>query len=78
MSPANNAAGLLITGQPASSWIAEVLLTSTHMAGLACPLCCRITTGGCAVCGAYLCPEHDVARRVAGDPICESCWRNNN
>jgi len=29
-------------------------------------------TEDCAVCGATLCPAHDVACRVAGDAICEN------
>ncbi len=77
MTPAKEATVILGAGQPSSSRIAELLLTSTHMTGLVCLLCCLITIETCAVCGAYLCPEHDVARRVAGDAICEPCWRNN-
>ena len=64
-------------GGVASSWIAEMLLTSQRLAGFVCPLCCRITTDTCALCGEYLCTEHDVACRVADDAVCESCWRTN-
>jgi len=62
--------------RPADSIITEMLLTSTHMAYLVCPLCGRQTTETCASCGALLCQEHDVARLVARDPICDACWRN--
>jgi hypothetical protein len=61
-------------GPPAGSWIAELLLTSRYFTGLVCPLCYRIAGETCAACGVYLCPDHDVACRVAGDTICEICW----
>ena len=78
MTPAKETAGVHGAGQPAGSWIAELLVTSTHLVGLVCPLCCRIAAETCAVCDAYLCSEHDVVCRVAGDTICEACWGEHN
>jgi hypothetical protein len=61
----------------ADSIVTQLVLASEHMACLVCPLCGRMGTDDCAVCGATLCPAHDVACRVAGDAICETCWRNH-
>jgi hypothetical protein len=74
MIPAKGTAGVYGAGRLAGSWFAELLVTSTHLAGLVCPLCCCIAAETCTVCGAYLCPGHDVACHVAGDTICEACW----
>jgi hypothetical protein len=61
----------------ADSIVTLLVLTSAHMACLVCPLCGRMGTADCAVCGAPLCAAHDLAYRVAGDAICETCWRNH-
>ena len=60
----------------ADSTVTQLALTSEHMAWLVCPLCGRMGEENCAVCGAPLCPAHDVACRVAEDAICEMCWRD--
>jgi len=78
MIPAKKTADVQDAGQPAGSWIAELLLTSRHFARLACPLCWRIAAETCAICGAYLCPDHDVACHLAEDTICDACWGKHN
>jgi hypothetical protein len=61
----------------ADSIVTQLVLSSEHMACLVCPLCGRMGTEDCAVCRVPLCPSHDVACHVAGDAICETCWRSN-
>ncbi len=78
MIPTKEIPGVHTVGRPAGSWIAELLLASRYFAGLACPLCCRIAAETCGDCRAFLCLEHDVACHVAGDAICEVCWRKHN
>jgi len=78
MIPAKETAGVRDAGHPAGSWISELLLTSQHFSGLVCPLCWRIAAETCAICGAYLCAEHDVACYVARDTICDACWGKHN
>jgi hypothetical protein len=60
----------------ASFWILELLLRSAHMVCLACPLCARLNTEACVLCGSCLCPTHDLACRVVTEVMCQSCWRN--
>jgi hypothetical protein len=78
MIPAKKNAGVQDARQPAGSCIAELLLTSEHFSRLVCPLCWHAASETCAICGVYLCPEHDVECRVAGDTICEACWGKRN
>jgi hypothetical protein len=74
MIPAKKTADVQDAGQPTGSLIAELLLDSRHFSGLVCPLCRRIAAESCAICGAYLCSDHDVACHLAGDTICNGCW----
>ena len=62
--------------RPPSTWIADLLLQSTHMVCLACPLCCGLNTKFCVLCETYLCPAHDLACLIAMDAICQTCWRS--
>jgi hypothetical protein len=78
MIPAKDTTVVHDAGQLAGWWIEELLLTSRHFTGLVCPLCWRIAAATCAICGAYLCPDHDVACHVAGETICDTCWRKHN
>jgi hypothetical protein len=65
-----------VATQRVSSWIVELLLRSAHMVCLACPLCGRLNTEACVLCGSRLCPIHDLACRVVSEVMCQSCWRS--
>jgi hypothetical protein len=66
MISAKETAGVHAAGRAAGSWIAELLVSSTHWAGLLCPLCCRTA-------------QNTMWRAMwPGDTICEACWGKHN